>query len=181
MYLRSPINYLLFTIWTASLSCNITYIQSSQVTCEFHILSASSIKKNCNYTISTNPITSTFSSMALPSPLPWQTGPWLHHKLPNLRCFKAWDLLAGAFCCRVEQRGSEGERSVPALICQALVYILLFLQIKAEPGCIHTDEKIPFSFCFMSTSQIICMVWASKGQCSTHMHKNGCYRLRRPN
>ncbi len=114
----------------------------------------------------------------------------------NLLCFKAWDLLARPFCCRVEQREKRSGLNLPGVSIYPL-----FLQIKAEPGCIHTDEKIPFPFLFyvlfshllsflnwtsyvsLKTLELVivsfCNVWIIAGswhRCTS----NCCCRLRRP-
>lgn len=70
-------------------------------------------------------------------------GPWLHHKLPETSALKPGICEQGPSVAEQNR-----ERSVRALIYQASVYIPLFLQIKAEPGCIHRWKRPYFSSFF---------------------------------
>lgn len=70
-------------------------------------------------------------------------GPWLHHKLPETSALKPGICEQGPSVAEQNR-----ERSVWALIYQASVYIPLFLQIKAEPGCIHRWKRPYFSSFF---------------------------------
>lgn len=90
-----------------------------------------------------SPITSTLSSIAPP------TFPVTDMGLDYIISCPKPLLLKPGICEQGPSVAEQNrERSVRALIYQASVYIPLFLQIKAEPGCIHRWKRPYFSSSF---------------------------------